>query len=112
MVQYYKGPYSPSDPEYIGSSYDLVIEWETGEITWEPLTNIMTDDPYSCAVYAKIFDLLNTQRWKQLKRYARTARRLIRTLKKSKFRQAKGSKRYKHGCEVPRDCAHSLQLNV
>ena len=50
--------------------------------------------------------------WKQLKRYARTAKRLIRTLKKSKFRQARVFKRYKHRWEVPRDYAHALQLDV
>ena len=47
-----------------------------------------------------------------MKQYARTARRLIRTLKKSKFRQARASKRYTHGWEVPRDYAHALQLDV
>ena len=52
-IQDYKGPYSPSNPEYLGSSYNLLIEWEPGEITWEPLTNIMADDPYSWAVHAK-----------------------------------------------------------
>ena len=66
----------------------------------------MADDPYSCAVYAKKFDLLNIQGWKQLKRYAR----LIRTLKK--FRQARASTMYKHGWEVPRDYAQVLQLDV
>ena len=48
---------------------------------------------------------------KLLKRHARTARRLIRTLKKSKYRQAKASRKYKHGCKVPRDYAHALQLD-
>ena len=70
----HRGPYSPSDPEYLGSSYNLLIEWEAGEMTWEPLSNIIADELYSCAVYAKIFNLLNTEEWKQLKRYARTAR--------------------------------------
>ena len=70
------------------------------------------DDPYSCAVYAKKFDLLNTQGWKQLKRHARTAKRLIRTLKKSKYRQPKASRRYKHGWDFPRDYTHALQLDV
>ena len=81
-------------------------------MTWEPLGNIIADDPYSCAVYAKKFDLLITQGWKQLKRHARTAERLIRTLKKSKYRQAKASRRYKYGWEVPRDYAHALQHDV
>ena len=33
----------PPDSEYLGSSYNLPIDWDTGEITWEPLTNIMVD---------------------------------------------------------------------
>ena len=81
-------------------------------MTWEPLGNIIADDPYSCAVYAKKFDLLNTQGWKKLRQHVRTAKRLIITLKKSKYRQAKASRRYKHGWEVPRDYAHALQLDV
>ena len=36
----------------------------------------------------------------------------IRTLKKSKYRQAKASRKYKHGWEVPRDYAHALQLDI
>ena len=63
----HKGPYTSSDPEYNGSSYNLLIEWETGEQTWEPLSNIIASDPYICAVYAKEHDLLNTPGWKLLK---------------------------------------------
>ena len=33
-IKDHKGPYTPSDPEYNGSSYNLLIEWETGEQTW------------------------------------------------------------------------------
>ena len=47
-----------------------------------------------------------------LERHARTARRLIRTLKKSKYRQAKASRKYKHGWKFPRDYAHALQLDI
>ena len=42
-IKAHRGSYSPPDPEYLGSSYNLLIEWETGEITWEPLTSIMAD---------------------------------------------------------------------
>ena len=31
----HRGPYTSTDPEYLGSSYNPLIEWETGEITWE-----------------------------------------------------------------------------
>ena len=108
-IKDHKGPYTSSDPEYNGSSYNLLIEWETGEQTWEPLINIIASDPY---IYAKEHNLLNTPGWKLLKRHARTARRLIRTLKKSKYRQARASRKYKHGWEVPRDYAHALQLDI
>ena len=111
-IKDHKGPYISSDPEYNGSSYNLLIEWEPGEQTWEPLSNIIASDPYTCAVYAKEHNLLNTPGWKLLKRHARTARRLIRTLKKSKYRQARASRKYKHGWEVPRDYAHAPQLDI
>ena len=81
-------------------------------MTWEPLSNIIPRDPYTCAIYAKKHDLLNTPGWKLLKRHARKARRLIRTLKRSKYRQAKASRKYKHGWEVPRDYPHDLQLDI
>ena len=111
-IKDHKGPYTSSDPEYNGSSYNLLIEWEPGEQTWEPLSNIIASHPYTCAVYAKEHNLLNTPGWKLLKKQARTARRLIRTLKKSKFRQARASRKYKHGWEVPRDYAHAQQLDI
>ena len=29
------------------------IEWETGEVTFEPLSVIAADDPITCAAYAE-----------------------------------------------------------
>ena len=34
----HQGPLTPKDPRYKGSKYNLQMEWETGEITWEPLS--------------------------------------------------------------------------
>ena len=47
------GPLKTNDPNYNGSLYNLVVEWETGEITEEPLSIIDKDDPVTCAAYAK-----------------------------------------------------------
>ena len=44
-IKDHRGPYTSTDPENLGSSYSLLIEWETGEMTWEPLINIIADDP-------------------------------------------------------------------
>ena len=37
-IKDHKGPYTSSDPEYNGSSHNLLIEWETGEQIWETLS--------------------------------------------------------------------------
>ena len=62
-IKDHKGPYISSDPEYNGGSYNLLIEWEPGEQTWEPQSNIIASDPCTCAVYAKehdkFFDILH-----------------------------------------------------
>ena len=108
-IKDHRGPYTSSDSEYLGSSYMLPLEEETGEMTWEPLSNIIASDPDTCAIYAKKHDLLNTPGWKLLKRHVRAARRLIRTLKKSKYRQTKASRKYKHGWEVANTVKNSKQ---
>ena len=43
------GPLKKSDPNYNSSLYNVMVEWETGEITEEPLSIIAQDDPVTCA---------------------------------------------------------------
>ena len=54
----YQGPLAATDPDWKGSKYNVQVEWETGEITFEPLSIIAADDPVTCAAYAKEHDLL------------------------------------------------------
>jgi hypothetical protein len=42
-----------------GSQHTLLIEWENGEITKEPLTIIVIDVPVTCAIYARENGLLD-----------------------------------------------------
>ena len=58
-IMSHKGPLHQHHPNYKGSMYNLMIEWENGEITSEPLSIIATDDPASCAQYASDNNLLN-----------------------------------------------------
>lgn len=51
----HEGPLTPDHPNYKGSSYNIMVRWETGEITSEPLSLIAKDDPVSCAVYARLW---------------------------------------------------------
>jgi hypothetical protein len=60
----HKGPFRASDLEYKGSRYNVLIEWENGEITSKPLNIFGKDDPVTCAVYACKHGLLEEEGWK------------------------------------------------
>ena len=70
---------SPEHERYMGSSYNVQVEWESGEITWEPLhTNdkrgVYDTDPVTVAIYARENDLLLEPGWRLplIKKYAKT----------------------------------------
>ena len=107
----HQGLLESTDPNHKGSKYNVMVEWESGEVTYEPLTLISKDDPITCAVYAKKHDLLDTTGWKHLKRYAKTSKRLIRAVKQSRIRQGRASARYQHGFQVPNDYNDAMRLD-
>ena len=107
----HQGPLESTDPNHKGSKYNIMVEWESGEVTYEPLTLISKDDPITCAVYAKKHDLLDTTGWKHLKRYAKTSKRLIRAVKQSRICQVRASVRYQHGFQVPKDYNDAMRLD-
>ena len=107
----HQGPLESTDPDQKGGKYNVMVEWESGEVTYEPLTLISKDDPITCAVYAKKHDLLDTTGWKHLKRYAKTSKRLIRAVKQSRIRQVRASARYQHGFQVPKDYNDAIRLD-
>ena len=107
----HQGPLESTDPNHKGSKYNVMVEWESGEVTYEPLTLISKDDPITCAVYAKKHDLLDTTGWNHLKRYAKTSKRLIRAVKQSRIRQVRASARYQHGFQVPKDYNDAMRLD-
>ena len=59
----HQGPLLASDPDWKGSKYNVQVEWDTGEITFEPLSIIAADDPVTYAAYAKGNDLLALEGW-------------------------------------------------
>ena len=107
----HQGPLESTDPDHKGSKYNVMVEWESGEVTYEPLTLLSKDDPITCAVYAKKHDLLDTTGWKHLKRYAKTSKRLIRAVKQSRIRKVRASARYQHGFQVPKDYNNAIRLD-
>jgi hypothetical protein len=47
----HEGPLTRTHPSWNKSPYSVMIEWENGEITSEPLAVIAADDPVTCAIY-------------------------------------------------------------
>jgi len=67
----HQGPLSPNHPDYKGSQYNVLVEWETGEITAEPLQAIAADDPVTCAIYARENGLLDLPGWRRFRNLAK-----------------------------------------
>ena len=61
----HQGPLHSSDKDYKGSAFNVLVEWESGETTYEPLDLMASDNPVTCAEYAKQHNLLDTAGWKR-----------------------------------------------
>ena len=109
----HEGPLQPNHPNYNGSTYNVMIEWENGEITSEPLSIIGADDPVTCAIYARENKLLDKPGWKRFSRLAKREKKLLRLQNQAKLRSYRTSPRYKFGYELPRnnDYDHAIELD-
>ena len=107
----HQGPLLDSDPDWKGSKYNVQVEWETGEITFEPLSIIAADDPVKCAAYAKENDLLALEGWRRFRSLAMKDKVLARAIKQSKIRQVRISQTYMFGYLIPRNYMEAIQFD-
>ena len=107
----HQGPLLASDPDWKGSKYNVQVEWETGEITFEPLSIIAADDPVTCAAYAKENDLLALEGWHRFRSLAKKDKSLARAIKQSKIRQVRRSQTYMFGYLIPRHYMEAMQFD-
>ena len=107
----HQGPLLASDPDWKGCKYNGQVEWETGEITFEPLSIIAADDPVTCAAYAKENDLLALEGWCRFRSLAEKDEGLARTIKQSKIRQVRRSQTYMFGYLIPRNYMEAMQFD-
>ena len=82
-----KGPLKATDPYWKMSKYNVFVDWETGEKTYEPLSILAAADPETCATYAKENDLLQIDGWKRFRKHAKRDKTLTRAVMESKIRQ-------------------------
>ena len=106
----HQGPLKPTDPNWKGCKYNVLVDWETGEKTYEPLSVLAADDPVTCAMYAKENDLLHIDGWKRFRNLAKRDKTLTRTVMQSRIRQARRAKKYMFGYLIPRSYKEALNL--
>ena len=112
----HQDPLLASDPDWKGSKYNVQVEWETGEITFEPLSIIAADDPVTCAAYAKEIDLLALEGWHRFRNLAKKDKVLARAINQSKIRQVRRSQTYMFGYLISattwRPCNFTLKTKI
>ncbi len=108
----YEGPIRTTDvSKYKGCSWNVLLLWDDGSETWEPLNLIAKDDPLTCARFAVENDLLKKPGWKFLRKYAKRIRFANLALNAAKPRFDPNQIRYKFGVRIPRNCAEAKRLD-
>ena len=97
------GPIYSKDDNYLGSSYNVSIEWENGEITEEPLSVIAADAPVACAIYARENNLLNTPGWIRFKKIAQKQKQMFCEVNQAKLKAVSSAPKFKYGYKVPKN---------
>jgi hypothetical protein len=108
----HQGPLTKEHPDYNGcSSYNLKIEWESGEITYEPLKVIAIDDPTTYAAYTAKHDLLETSGWKRFSRLAKRQKKMLSMANQVKLQLFRTATKYMYGVEIPKDYRDAVRLD-
>ena len=106
----HQGPINSQHKDYKGSAYNVLVEWDDGTQTYEPLNMMIKDDPLTLATYAKENNLLNTPSWKRLKGIANSHPNLQRMVNKTKTRPSTPT--YQFGIQVPRNVKEAYALDA
>ena len=97
----HQGPLKKHDPKYKGSSYNVLVNWDDGTQTWEPLNVIAKQDHVTLARYAFDNGLLNKPGWKFLCHMAKRQHFVNVITNAIKRRKDNSQVRYEFGVQVP-----------
>jgi ADP-heptose:LPS heptosyltransferase len=89
----------------------VLVEWENGEITTEPLSVIAANNPVTCAVYAREHDLLDIKGWKHFRNLAKREKHFLCLVKQTMMKSYCQSLKYKFGYRIPKDYEEALKLD-
>ena len=106
----HEGPLTSNNPSYRGSRFNVLVAWEDGSQTYEPLKTMAADTPAVCAVYAERANFLDTEGWKQLRRLSKRSQVLTRQLNQAKLASYRPAPLFKFGYQV--QCYHKEAITL
>jgi len=93
----------------------IQIEWESGEITFEPITEFYKDEPWLLAEYAQEKGLIDDweRRCPRLKlhRHAKNAQKMMRVINQAKRQSYQNTPIYMFGVKVPRNHEQAVKFD-
>ena len=107
----HQGPLKPTDLNWKGYKYNILVVCETWEKTYEPISVLAANDPVTCAMYATENDLLHIDGWKRFRNLAKRDKTLTRKVMHSRIRQARTAKKYMFGYLIPRSYKDTLEID-
>ena len=107
----HQGPLKPTDPNWKRCKYNVLVDWETGAKTYEPLSVLAADDPVTCAMYATENDLLHIDGWKRFRNLVKRDKNLTRAVIQSRIRQERRTKNYMFGYLIQTSYKEALELD-
>ena len=102
------------DHKRVEGKWHILVIWQDGSSTWEPLRKMMQDDPVTVEKYAFDHDLLLVPGWKSLRRYAKNRKKINRLLKQIRVHARKYPHMplYKFGIKIPRMYKEALEFDA
>ena len=109
--------------KYNDSSYNVLVKWEDGSTSWQPLSNkrkwgidawgVMDTDPVTVALYAQKAGMLLKPGWggKRIRDLVKTQKRLIRNVNQAKLHSLRNKPIYMYGYQVPRGHQQAMELD-
>ena len=113
MVQTY-GPSARSwTTRRKNNQVQVKIQWDNGDVTWEPLNNLRKDDPVTLAKYAHKKGITNKRGWKWSRKINKHPKKLLQMLRinASQRGAARKTVKYKFGVQIPKHPMHTLELD-
>ena len=91
----HEGPLNQTHSNYMGSKYNLIVEWEDSLVSPTSLSAMKETNKAECAEYAKEQNFLLTPGWKDLKRLASKSKYLVHALRQAKLKSFRIAPKYK-----------------